>query len=165
MQDPKLKTFQQGKGCKIDGQAWIGFEEHGKGRIVLGDDVRVRPLAMLRTCSGLISVGDHTVIGTATIIHALGGVHIGSHVLISPQVGIYAQNHGIAPGRRIAAQKQKPGRVWIEDDVWIGAGAVIVGPVRLGTGAVIGAGAVITHSVEDGDIVGGNPARVLGSRR
>lgn len=160
----KSKSLTIGKKCKVDQQAWLGFEEHGKGQIVLGDYVRVRPLAMLRTCGGVITVGHHSVIGFSSVIHALGGVDIGANVLISPMVGIYAQNHGIAANKTIAGQKQKPGKVVVEDDVWIGSHSVIVGPVRIGEGAVIGAGCVVTRNVSPGTILGGNPAQVIGQR-
>jgi acetyltransferase-like isoleucine patch superfamily enzyme len=55
--------------------------------------------------------------------------------------------------------------VKIGNDVWIGAHAVITGGIRIGNGAVISAGAVVTQNVDDYQIVGGVPARVIGDRR
>ena len=58
---------------------------------------------------------------------------------------------------------EKP--VLIADDVWIGARVIILPGVRIGTGAVIGAGAVVTKDMPDYSVVGGNPARVLKMRK
>jgi acetyltransferase-like isoleucine patch superfamily enzyme len=160
-----LKELKIGVKCNIDPAAHIGFEEYGKGRILIGDRVRVRPNAVLRTCSGTIVLSNDAVIGFGAIIHALGNVVIGEHVLISPNVGIYAQNHGTKRGTLIAAQDNVPGRVEIKKGAWVGASAVIIGPVVIGEGAIIGAGAVITHDVPDEAIFAGNPSKLIGYRR
>lgn len=164
MINKSLKELKIGSKCNIDDAAYIGFEEYGKGRIIIGDRVRVRPNVVLRTCSGTIVIGNDAVIGFGSIVHALGNVVIGEHVLISPNVGIYAQNHGIKKGVLIAMQNNVPGRVEIKKGAWIGANAVIVGPVTIGEGAVIGAGCVVTHDVPNDAIVGGNPAKLIGYR-
>ena len=57
------------------------------------------------------------------------------------------------------------GEIVIEDDVWIAANCTITPGTRIGHGAVVGAGAVVTRDVEPYAIVGGVPARVIGSRR
>lgn len=160
-----LKELKIGSKCTIDPAAYIGFEEYGKGRIIIGDRVRVRPNVVLRTCSGVIVISNDAVIGFGSIVHALGNVIIGEHVLVSPNVGIYAQNHGIEKGKLIAAQDNIPGRVEIQAGAWIGANAVIIGPVTIGQGAVIGAGAVVTHNVPAEAIFAGNPGKVIGQRK
>jgi acetyltransferase-like isoleucine patch superfamily enzyme len=62
----------------------------------------------------------------------------------------------VGPGARVC------GAVVLEDDVWVGAGAVLLPGVRVGEGAVVGAGAVVRHDVAAGDVVAGVPARSLG---
>ncbi len=62
------------------------------------------------------------------------------------------------------SQGHQPGTVIIEDDVWIGANCVITPDVRIGRGAVIGAGAVVTRNVAPYTIAGGVPAREIGRR-
>ena len=54
--------------------------------------------------------------------------------------------------------------VYIENEVWIGAGAIILKGVRIGEGAVLGAGSVVTKDVERGAIVAGNPAKLVRMR-
>ena len=165
MLDKKLKIFQKGNKCAISTSAYIGFEEHGKGSIVLGDRVRVRPHVVLRSCGGVLKTGSRVVFGAYTVVHAHGNVIIGSDVLISPNVGIYAQNHGIKLGQKIANQTQKKGKVVIGNDVWIGANAVIVGPCVIGDGAVIGANSVVRFNVPKNAIVANVSTKVVGYRK
>jgi serine O-acetyltransferase len=84
--------------------------------------------------------------GVGIVIHA--GARIGERVLVS---------HGVTIGGRAG----HPGLPVVEDDVKIGAGAVILGPVRIGRGALVGANAVVLHDVRPDAVVGGVPAREL----
>ena len=88
--------------------------------------------------------------GIGTVIHARAV--IGDRVVIGPNITI----GGKTPHWEVPV---------IEDDVDIGAGACILGPVRVGRGAVIGANAVVVHAVPPGAVVGGIPARPLRSSR
>jgi len=159
-------TLIQGKGCKIDPKAYIGYEEHG-GKIVLGANVRIKHDAILRTCTGDIIIGDNVSIGYMAIIHALGGVTIGSNTLISPCVQLYAQNHGIAKNELIMTQEQTGAGITIGEDCWIGAGAIITDGVVINKGAVVGAGAVVSSGtvIPEYEIWAGNPARKVGRRK
>lgn len=155
----KLK-LNVGQKCSIHKTAFVGFEEHGKGSIFLGDRTRIRPYVVLRTCGGIIKTGENVNIGIYTVIHALGGVYIGNNVLISPNVGIYAQNHGFKKGKTIGSQPQKPGKIVIGNDVWIGANCVIIGPAIIGSGCVIGAGCVIRGNLPPNTIVYQDPSNL-----
>lgn len=115
-----------------------------------------------------LRIGDRTYIGAQNNIRAAGGsIQIGRDCLISQQVTIVASNHGISRGERIMVQPWDTTRtgVTLEDDVWVGANAVILPGVHIGEGAVIAAGSVVTRSVEPYAIVGGVPARVIGRRK
>ncbi len=114
-----------------------------------------------------IHVGDHSNLGFRPIlIAALSEIRIGSHVLFGPEVVIVGGGHNITvPGRFMCDVSEKTGNedlgVTIEDDVWIGARAVILHGVRVGRGAVVGAGSVVTKSVPPYAIIAGNPAKVI----
>lgn len=94
-------------------------------------------------------------------------ITIGKDGLMGPGVTIIASNHGLDAGVPMRYQpiSEEGMDVEIGDDVWIGAGAVILGGVKIHQGAVVAAGAVVTKDVEPYTIVGGVPARPIGSRR
>lgn len=92
-------------------------------------------------------------------------VVIGSNVLIGPSVIINSGSHQYSDASRLVRrQGHKELPILIEDDVWIGANAVILPGVTLRHGAVVAAGAVVTRSVDAFDVVAGIPARVVRRR-
>jgi maltose O-acetyltransferase len=115
-----------------------------------------------------VEIGRSTHIGRYNILTANqpGDLVLGSHVMIAPYVTITAVSHDFAdPGRPMQLQGAWSKPVVIEDDVWIGTRSVILPGVRLGRGAIVGAGAVVTKDVPPYAIVGGNPARVIKYRQ
>lgn len=96
-------------------------------------------------------------------------IRIGSKVMFGPNVIIRGGNHNTTVlGRYMFDIHEKRMEddqpVTIEDDVWVGAGAIILMGVTIGLGAIIGAGAVVTHDVAPYSVVAGVPARVIRSR-
>lgn len=86
-------------------------------------------------------------------------IRIGDDVTMAPRVHVLAHD---------AATKQRSGyvrigRVWIGNRVFIGAGAIILPDVSIGDDVIVAAGSVVDRNVSAGDVVGGNPARVIGS--
>ena len=80
--------------------------------------------------------------------------------MIGPSVQIYTAAHVLqAEARNRGDEVAKPIR--IEDNVWIGGGAILLPGVRIGRNAVVGAGAVVSRDVEANTVVAGNPARVI----
>lgn len=87
-------------------------------------------------------------------------VKLGDNVLVGPKVSFYTAMHPIdAKQREQWLVYAKP--ITVEDNVWIGGSATILGGVIIGKNAIVGAGAVVTKDVEPNTIVVGNPARVL----
>ena len=85
----------------------------------------------------------------------------GDQVMIGPNVSILTSGHPVEPSRRRSGVVAKP--VVIENNVWIGAGAIILGGVTIGENSVVAAGAVVTRDVPRDTLAGGNPARVIRS--
>ena len=109
-----------------------------------------------------IKIGRDSLIGEYTVIRGQGGVTIGDRVYTSPFSQIIAVNHIFDdPQRPFVDQGITAEGIIIEDDVWIGASAVITDGVRVGKGAVVAAGAVVTKDVPPHTVVGGVPARVI----
>ena len=89
-----------------------------------------------------------------------GHVYVGDKVMFGPNVTIATANHPIEPSlREKALQYNKD--VHIGENVWIGAGVVIVPGVRIGKNSVIGGGSVVTKDIPDNVVAVGNPCRVL----
>lgn len=87
-------------------------------------------------------------------------ISIGNDVLIGPGVHLYTACHPLsAKQRKTGLEFGRP--ITIEDDVWIGGGAIVCPGVRIGAGAVIGAGSVVTRDVPSGVLAAGNPCRVI----
>jgi acetyltransferase-like isoleucine patch superfamily enzyme len=106
-----------------------------------------------------ISIGEHCLIGEYNVIRGQGGVSIGNRVYTSPMVQIVAVNHVFDdPTRPFNEQGITAEGITIEDDVWIGAGAIVTDGTTVGRGAVIAAGSVVTRDVPPGTVVGGVPA-------
>ncbi|MBN1400115.1 MAG: acyltransferase [Anaerolineae bacterium] len=109
-----------------------------------------------------IRVGRDALIGEYTVIRGQGGVSLGDRVYTSPMVQILAVNHVFAdPTRSFVEQGITAEGIEIEDDVWIGAGAIVTDGVHIGRGAVVAAGAVVTENVPAHTVVGGVPAKPI----
>ena len=131
----------------------------GKGS-VLGADV--------------VEIGTGTRINGRIVIKGGGLVSLGNYCALGDGVRIISTNHSIhAAAVQLALQKKMTGSfqvmpekqgVTIGHDVWIGDSAIILPGVNIGNGAVVGAGAVVTRSIEPYGVVAGNPARPIGRR-
>ena len=111
-----------------------------------------------------IEIGDNSGIGINAQIP--NDVIIGSNVLMGPDVLIFSGSHQYLSKKLLIREQgvEGPNQVKIEDDVWIGARAIILGGVRIGEGAVIGAGSVVTKDVEPYTVIAGIPAREIKRR-
>ena len=108
-----------------------------------------------------ISIGKDSIIGEGAVLDGRDKLIIGDHVDIATEVMIYNAQHDVnsIDFKAICAP------VMIEDYVFIGPRAIILPGVKIGRGAVVGAGAVVTKDVEEMTIVGGVPAREIGKEK
>ena len=146
IRDPGLSL---GSGVIV--HTWTEFNVEPQGSISVGDDcLLVGPIFM---CAERISIGQRVVISYHVTI-ADSDFH--------PRTRAARREDALAnvPGGELRLRPRVESRpVIIEDDVWIGIGAIVLKGVRIGRGARIGAGAVVTRDVPDGAAVSGNPAR------
>ena len=105
-------------------------------------------------------IGDYVYVNAFCAILDCNKVHIGEHVMIGPAVQIYTAAHHLQAESRIQGWEVAK-RIVIEDNVWIGGGAILLPGVSIGRNAVVGAGAVVTRDVPANAVVAGNPARVI----
>ncbi|QEY24031.1 acyltransferase [Neisseria animalis] len=91
------------------------------------------------------------------------GLTIGKRVMMGPECLFYSTAHRFDRERRVFNGYTEVKPIVVEDDVWIGRRAIIMGGVTIGRGAVIGAGAVVTKDVPPYTLAAGNPAVVIKS--
>lgn len=108
-----------------------------------------------------LRIGEDTILGRNIFLDGRAAIRIGNHVDIASDVMIYNSEHDIN------SEDFKPivGEVEIGDFCFIGPRAIILPGVKIGKGAVVAAGAVVTKDVEDFKIVGGIPAEIIGERK
>lgn len=122
--------------------------------ITIGSNVKINRRSEL---CGPITIGDRTFINSDAYIRQQ--THIGSRVLIGPYCRLISDTH------ELGNSWQRGGRgavapIVVEDGVWIGANVTVIGPVTIGAGSMVAAGAVVTSDVPPNTMVGGVPARV-----
>lgn len=158
-----------GRDVTWDGAVPLIF---GDGEIHLGDHVTVGNsqtwvVGLKYPGRASLVVGNHTTINYRTTISVAKSVTIGRHCHLAGEIKIFDNNshpldYRLRRGAHgLSADDVSP--VVIEDDVWIGANCLILKGVRIGRGAVVAAGSVITKDVPPFTLVGGNPALTLKS--
>lgn len=109
-------------------------------------------------CGKNITVGKEVFINSCCHFQDQGGIVIGDNVLIGHNVTLATLNHDENPERR---QSIHPAPIEIGKNVWIGSNVTILQGIKIGDGAIVGAGSVVTRDVPANCIVAGNPARML----
>ena len=105
-------------------------------------------------------IGEYVYLNFMCVILDNNDVRIGNHVMIGPSVQIYTAAHPIQAETRNQGWEVAKAIV-IEDNVWIGGGAILLPGIHIGRNAVVGAGAVVSRDVPAYSVVAGNPARVI----
>lgn len=126
----------------------------------LGDYSVIESFACINNAVGDVIIGDHTRIGLHNTI--IGPVTIGCHVNLAQGITVTALNHNFEDSdKRIDEQGVSTTPVTIEDDIWIGANAVILPGVTIGNHSVVAAGAVVTKDIPPHSLVAGVPAKII----
>ena len=161
---PRLSVGPQ---CFIDEGVTI-YAHHDGGEVRLGRGVHLYRGTLIEVgAGGSVTIGEDTHIqGSCHLKGFLGSLHIGARVQIAPHCGFSPYQHRVDdPERPIREQGiVSRGDIVVEDDAWLGLSVQVLDGVTIGRGAVIGAGAVVTHDVPPLAIAVGVPARVIGWR-
>lgn len=107
-----------------------------------------------------LQIGDHSWIDGNVCLYSVDDIRIGSNAVVSEGAFLCTASHDI----RSSTFELKTAPIAVGDMAWIGARAIVLPGVTIGTGAVIAAGAVVTKDVAPWTVVGGNPAREIGRR-
>jgi acetyltransferase-like isoleucine patch superfamily enzyme len=109
-------------------------------------------------------IGTGTYVNRYTIFDAHQHLHIGRNVMIGPHCYFTDADHSTEPGSSVQSQPMRVSSLIVEDEAWIGAHVTVLPGVRIGRGAVVGAGSVVTRDVPSMAIAVGSPARVIRRR-
>jgi acetyltransferase-like isoleucine patch superfamily enzyme len=158
----------------IDNQAILQNSQNNKSKILIGKGSVVMGYLMLFKHGGEITIGDYSFVGTDTRIWSAKKIIIGNRVLIAHGVNIHDNiSHPLDSLERhkdfVHIRKKgfqdkmdlREEEITIEDDAWIGFNSIILKGVRIGKGAIVGAGSLVTSNVPPFAVVAGNPIRII----
>lgn len=160
------RDLHLGKEVFIDDRVLIYQQAQG-GPMWIGDNTLIFRDNTLETgFGGSITIGKRVSIHPRCQINAYGAdISIADDVMIAPGCALYPYNHGLAPNLPIKYQRlSSKGPIVIEEGAWLGFGCVVLSGVRIGKGAAVGAGSVVTRDIPDNAIANGVPARVVSHR-
>lgn len=128
----------------------------------LGKNSTIEDFSTVNNGVGDVIIGDRSRIGLGCVV--IGPVKIGNDIMFAQNIVVSGLNHGYQDvNTPISLQPVETKQIIIEDNVWIGANAVITAGVIIGKQSIVAAGSVVTKSVPPFTIVGGNPAKILKS--
>ncbi|RXZ33761.1 acyltransferase [Oxalobacteraceae bacterium CAVE-383] len=159
------ENVELGKNVIIDAYATIYC--HKTGKIKIGDGTYIGNGAIIHTGkkNGSIVIGSNCTVQTYSIVYGHGGCKIGNDVRIATHSVIIPANHRFDDiTRPIREQGRTDLGIKIDEDVWMGAGSLILDGVTIGKGCVIGAGSVVNKSLPSGSVAVGSPARPVTNR-
>jgi len=149
---------KKGQGAIVRRQARLDIFPYNT--FSLGKQSIVEAFSVVNNGVGNVSIGDGSIIGIGCVI--IGPVTIGANVMLAQHIVVSGLNHryedvSLPPSKQDVDRKM----ITIEDNVWIGANAVITAGVTIGKHAIVGAGSVVTKDVPAYSVVVGNPARII----
>lgn len=148
----------RGRGSKIYHS--VRMDTPPYRRFSLGRQSVIESYCCINNAVGDVVIGDYTRIGIHNTI--IGPVTIGNHVNLAQSITVTALNHNFDDAnKRIDEQGVSTSQTVIDDDVWIGANAVILSGVTISTHSVVAAGAVVTKDVPPHSLVAGVPAKII----
>lgn len=158
-----------GNNVRIDNYVYIDALST-KG-VYLGDRVKIGSYSKLMCTGSLshlgvgISIGNDSSFSENTFFGAAGGISIGDNVISGQSVRFHAENHNFSDGEQlIRLQGVNHQGIKVGNNVWIGSGVVFLDGSSVGSGCIVGAGAVVTGNFSDNTIIAGIPAKKIGER-
>ncbi len=152
--------IKKGKNFNSDDNVKI-YQPH---LVSVGDNVSLYYGVYIEPCDKEITIGSNTHFAPYCVMY--GPLSVGDNCAIAAHVTLASVAHSHAdPDTPMVEQATDRRKITIEDNVWIGANAVITPGITIGTGSIIGAGAVVTKDVEPYSVMGGVPARLIRKRK
>ncbi len=172
---------------KLSGDFSLSARFQSPGRITIGQETKIKPNVFINASAGEVSVGsrcyidrnvllscnggnivigNHCSLNPFCVVYGHGGLKIGNDVRIATGTVIIPGNHGYKDRNILICDQQKSAEgIVIGNDCWIGANVTILDGVNISDGCVIGAGSVVTKSIEPYAVAVGNPIRIINHRK
>ncbi len=158
-----MDVYYKIKGLKNEGKLYHPVMINFPSKVEIGKGTTIGPFVwiVIQNSNGYLKIGKNSEITAHCSLLCGYGVEIGNHVHIGPGVQIISATNYYKPRWEIWKNPLSGGKVVIEDNVHIGANAVILPNIKIEEGAIVGAGAVVTKNVPRGAIVAGVPAKII----
>lgn len=164
-----IHKIKAGKTLTIGDYVEINaLSKHG---IIIGDNVSILKNSIIECTGVLRNIGEGLIIGNnvgiaqGCFIQVRGRVKIGDNVIFGPNVSVFSENHNFESiDVPIKDQGENRKGVEIEENVWIGTGAIILDGVKVGRGSIIAAGSIVNKDILPYSIAAGIPAKVIKTR-
>ncbi len=171
----QLKHVTIGARSALYEQTVVFNFQNDDSKIIIGSGTHIRAELLIFANGGKISIGDNCYVGEGSRIWSANEVRIGNNVLVSHNVNIIdSDSHEINHLERAASYKALLSKghpkekinvntapIIIEDYVWISYNVCILKGIKIGKGAIVAAGSVVTKDVSDFSVVAGNPAKEI----
>jgi acetyltransferase-like isoleucine patch superfamily enzyme len=163
------RQVRMGRGCAL--HDYVLIDAVSRRGVSIGTGVTLDRFVMVK-CTGTlrelgegVTIGDYSSLGAFSFVGGSGGISIGRNVLGGQRLSFHPENHVFRdPNRPIREQGTTRRGIVIEDDCWLGSGAIFLDGITVGRGSAIAAGSVINTDIPPFSVAGGVPARVLRSR-
>lgn len=147
-----------GQGCKFEG--WVDIPQWG-GKIIIGSNVRIcRGVELSVPKGGRFLLGDGSMLSRGCLLSAHGEIKIGESVMLAEYVFVHDNDHEFRNSdQKMIDQGMIVGAIAIDSNVWIGANSIILRGATIGSGSVVGAGAIVKGHHPGGSLIVGQLAQ------
>jgi acetyltransferase-like isoleucine patch superfamily enzyme len=153
-------NIRPGPGWLIDPRVTlVGSRDPRDGGLHLGAGITVREGCYISARFGNVTIGPDSYLGHRVWVGGRGTIEIGEWFLCGPGTVIISSNHDVRSGVPYRLQDEKPGKISIGENVWVGANVVVLPDSHIGAHAIIGAGSVVSGYIAPHAKVAGVPAR------
>ena len=153
-----------GPYCVVEDHVLLDTGNNRNSTIKLGPRTKLKYGAVLRTYDGSVSIGARTSVGEYSILAGHGGLTLGSAVIVAGHCYFSAADHIFESNIPVRFQGETARGIEVEDGVWFGARCVVLDGTRVGNGAIVAAGSVVTSDLGAGMLCIGTPCKEIRPR-